>query len=119
MGARYVIQLAPFIMTKAIRNDTTWSKGPVWLYIFTHLKQWSKLGTYFDLPIVAENNIMNGTFNGLKVEAAKYYAKVKNVDYIDNKTACLRIKVVRRFKKKRVDYRYGGVINYLDSERTL
>lgn len=119
MGAKPVTQLAPFIMTKAIRNDTTWTKGPVWFYIYTHLRQWSKLGTYFDLPVVGDSTISNGVFNGMKVDAAKYYAEVKNVKRIDQTTVCLRIKVGRRFKEKRVDYRYGGVINYLDSDRDL
>ena len=119
MGAKPVIQLAPFIMTKAIRTDTTWAKGPVWFYIYTHLKQWNKLGTYFDLPVVGEEAIPNGSFNGMRVDESKYYAKVKNVTHLDNETVSLRIKVVRRFIKKRIDNRYGGVINYLDSRTNL
>lgn len=119
MGAKPVTQLDPFIMTKVIRNDTTWMKGPVWFYIYSHLKQWNKLGTYFDLPVVSDDPIPDGALNGMKVDNSKYYARVKNVTYLDNKTVSLRIKVVRRLIDKRTDYRYGGVINYLDSKRSL
>lgn len=119
MGAKPVIQLAPFILTKAIRHDTTWSKGPVWFYIRSNLKQWSRLGSLFDLPVISEETIPNGAFSRMKINAPKYYAKVTEVIHLDGRTISLRIKVGRRLIRKRIDNRYGGIINYLDSGRNL
>ena len=114
MGAKPTIQLAPFIITKTIRNESNWSKGPVWFYIYTHLKEWNRLGEYFDLPIILEDEIVPMAFQGLKVEDPWYYAVVQRVTPINKKTVCLHIRVDRRLLEKKVDYRYGGMINYLD-----
>ena len=113
MGAKPVVELAPFIMTKATRTDTVWIKGPIWFYIFTHLKQWSKLGTRFDLPIISEENLAPSSLVGMRIADSRYTAEVEDVTYLGNKTVLLRIKIRRRAVKKETDYRYGGVINYL------
>jgi hypothetical protein len=122
MGAKPVHQLAPYIITdytresispKRKKSDRT--KAAVWVYIHSNLKRWWKLSTRLELLIISDRPCRGHMFNNLKVERQYYYAVVTEVDELDHNQFLLHIKVKRRLTKKKLDYHYGGAINYLDS----
>lgn len=117
MGAKPVIQLNPFIATKNSTNDVHWLRNIIWFFIFTNMKRWSRKGTRFDLPVIADKEVPFSLFADMKIDSPEVYARVSLDKYLSCKTVTLRIKVKRRVLKKKVDYRYGGLMANLDSVR--
>lgn len=117
MGAKPVIQLNPFIATKSSKNDVHWLRNIIWFFIFTNMKRWSRKGTRFDLPIISDREMPFSLFSDMKIDSPGVYARVSVEKYLSGKTLTLRVKVKRRLIKKKVDYRYGGLMANLDSAR--
>lgn len=123
MGSKPTVQLAPYILTNIIREHITPKrinpeelKTSIWIYIYGNLKQWSPLGVYFDLPIVTDISYTGAGLYQMIVERPKYCAVVKDITQIDEYRIVIHIKLKTRLFKKKLLYRYGGAINYLNSK---
>src|SRR5665648_195744 len=105
MGAQQTVQATPYNYTGSIDQ--------VWTYIKSRLKSWHSKGTNVDLPIISNEHLLPSQFCDLKVDTGRYKANVIRVTNLAPNTLVMTIRVKRRVFKKKLDYQYGGVINFV------
>lgn len=109
MGAKQTLQATPYIYTG--------SADKVWAYIKGRTRFWYQKSTRVHLPVISDEHILPSKFYHMRVDTGRYVAQVINVTQMDPKTIVLTIELKRRFIKKKMDYRYGGIVNFIGSAR--
>ena len=105
MGARHTLEAAAYSITKDYNS--------VLAHIQTNLSRWYKTSRYISLPVIISIHGTTPNFVGLKIQNSRYYAKIKRVIVKNNQTI-FYIKITRRLFLKS-DYRYGGLIDYMET----
>jgi len=122
MGTKPVHQADPFIITKNIRGslplmrkDSDRVRASIWIHIYSNLKEWQKKGSKVSLTVTMDQQYQLENLKYMKIHRSYHSAEITGVEQSDDCEFILHIKIRRLSFWKKVDYRYGGVLNYLDS----
>lgn len=98
MGAKPVIQLPPFEITRRDVHSYVPKTivGPVYAHIYSHIVFWYRSGDNFELPVFNKEGIPPGIMYELKIRNNSYRCKVKFLSQPDDNTVLLKLKITRK-----------------------